>query len=206
MIEESYMIAAGCLEGTAILWVDVMNKACNQYGITSDECIAMFLAQTSVESNNFSELVESLNYNAQGLQKYFPYHFPTELSAQLYANQPERIANLVYAGHIGNGPESSGDGWKFRGRGLIQITGRANYVAFSLKQFGDVRLIQDPTPLEQIEMASMSAAWYWNTHSLNQYADAKMIETTTKIINGGLNDLSLRKAHWLSIRSSMGLT
>lgn len=138
-----------------------------------------FLAQVGHESAEFHTVVENLNYSAEGLHATWSSRFPTVESAIPYARQPEKIANFVYANKNGNGSEASGDGWKYRGRGLIQITGAANY-----KDFG--RLVE-PSYLETPQGAVESACWFWDKHSLNTSADTKDMLTITKKINGGLN-------------------
>lgn len=136
-------------------------------------------------------VVENLNYSADALRRTWPSRFMPELAMQV-SRQPERIANIVYGGRMGN--VEPGDGWKYRGRGLIQITGRDNYAACSKALFGDDRLLRNPELLEQPEWACMSAAWFWDSRGLNSLADKGDIVGITKKINGGTNGLEDRKA------------
>ncbi len=158
---------------------------------------AHFLAQTAHESGGFLRVLENLNYSAVGLRATFPKYFKTDTDAALYARQPERIANRVYASRIGNGPEESGDGWKYRGRGLIQVTGRDNYRACSVTVYADDRLLTQPELLERPDGAVASACWYWHSRSLNVPADKDDLEAVTRKINGGLTGLEDRR-HWLA--------
>lgn len=155
--------------------------------------LSHFLGQCAHESGNFQFTRENLNYSANGLLKTFPRHFTTLEDATKYARQPERIANKIYANRIGNGPESSGDGWKFRGRGFIQLTGRANYMAFD--SMVQENLIDLPD-LVATKYPLLSAAWFWNTRRLNSIADTgsddAVIHTITRRVNGGLHGLSDR--------------
>lgn len=146
---------------------------------------AAFLAQIVHESMSFQAVKENLNYSAQGLLRVFPYYFKSMEQANAYARQPEKIANLVYGNRLGNGPPSSGEGWRYRGRGLIQVTGKENYMHCG-NALG-VDLIADPEYLETPEGAPRSAGWYWSSRGLNQYADNSDMETITRRINGGLN-------------------
>jgi len=112
-------------------WFESLSKILPQYDINTPERIAAFISQCAHESGNFARLNENLNYSAEALQKVWPRHFPNKEIAEQYARQPEKIANRAYANRMGNGDESSGDGWKYRGRGLIQLTGFTNYSAFA---------------------------------------------------------------------------
>lgn len=152
--------------------------------------VRMFLAQTSEESGRFTQFTENLNYSAPRLQVVWPSHFTTE-SAPLYAYQPEKLANYIYAKRLGNGNEASGDGWKFRGRGLIQLTGRTLYTMFanSLKMNVDQVTTYMDTPLGAVE----SACWYWiQIAKVNQYALRIDVPKVTIIINGGSINLQER--------------
>ncbi|MCX7109916.1 MAG: glycoside hydrolase family 19 protein [Proteobacteria bacterium] len=162
-----------------------------KYAIDTPLRVAHFLAQTGHESAGFREFVENLNYSASGLQGTFPKYFH-QVSTAAYAHNPEKIANHVYADRMGNGNEASGDGWKFRGRGMIQLTGRENYTAFSKHSGKDA--IQDPDFLSTPEGAAESAAWYWLERNINKPADADDVVEVTKLINGGTLGLDERKA------------
>jgi len=177
-------------------WFDLLNTILPDFEINTLPRVAGFLAQCGHESNNFTILHENLNYSAERLHEVFPRHFPTLAAAEPYNRQPERIANKIYGGRMGNGNESSGDGYKFRGRGILQITGRDNYKACSLYLFGDERLLDDPSYLETKEGAVRSACWFWNTHRLNNLADEGNIKEMTQKINGGSLGLDDRKARY----------
>lgn len=175
----------------------------DEYDIDTPRRIAAFIAQCAHESGGFVFLKENLNYRWQTLRKVFPRYFPTDELAQQYAARPHRqeaIANRVYASRMGNGDEASGDGWRFCGRGLIQLTGRSNYQAFADSLEMDINDV--PAYLATFEGAAQSACWFWETNKLNQWADAGDILTLTKRINGGtigLNDRIKHYNHALSI-------
>ena len=166
-------------------------EACIEWGIDTPVRLAAFLAQIAHESGQLRILAENLNYSVEALLRVFPRHFDVSQAAA-YARQPERIANRVYASRMGNGAEVSGDGWRYRGRGLIQLTGRDNYAACGKALALD--LIVQPELLEQPIAAARSAAWFWHRHDLNRFADTHDIESITRRINGGLTGLDDRKA------------
>lgn len=152
---------------------------------------AHFLAQIAHESSWFRYNKENLNYRYDRLLVIFKKYFKTEEIAQRYARKPEMIANRVYANRMNNGDEASGDGWKYRGRGLIQLTGKANYQEYS-KDRG-IDFVGNPDQVAEPKWALDSAAWFWTKRSLNQYADKDDVLTITKRINGGTNGLADRK-------------
>lgn len=170
-----------------------------RFGITSPVRAAAFLAQAGHESSQLTRLVESLNYSARGLAATWPSRYrsadgkPNALALNL-ARHPQAIANNTYASRNGNGDEASGDGWRYRGRGLLQITGRSNYraAAAGLGQ----PLEAEPELLEQPEWAALSAAWWWATHGLNELADRGEFAAITRRINGGLIGQAERMALW----------
>jgi putative chitinase len=172
---------AGSVAG---VFVSALNTAMGKYQIITPQRIAAFLAQVGHESGQLLHLVENLNYGAPGLLATWPSRFTPELAAQA-ARNPEQIANIVYASRLGNGPAATGDGWKFKGRGLIQITGWVNYQACGAALALD--LLTQPELLEQPIYAALSAAWFWQANGLNSLADAGQFEAITKKINGGLN-------------------
>jgi len=176
--------------------------AMEEFEIETDEQIAMFLAQCAHESNYFQAKTENLNYSADGLNRIFPKYFARAgRDANAYSRKPEKIANVVYSNRMGNGDEASGDGWRFRGRGFIQLTGKSNY-----EECGEdleVDLVSNPDYLETIEGAARSAAWFWWNHDLNKYADKHDIVGCTKKINGGTIGLEERKENWESILKSL---
>ena len=162
-------------------WAEPLQAVFDKYGMNTPIRQASFIGQCQHESNNFKTLEENLHYSAAGLMRVWPSRFPSADVANQYANNPEKIANKVYAGRMGNTEE--GDGWAYHGRGLIQLTGRDNY-----KNCGDalgLALITNPELLAMPKGACLSAGWFWNKHGLNELADAKDFETMTKRINGG---------------------
>lgn len=171
-------------------WIDAINLTFETFGIETPEQQASFLGQCAHESNNFTALVENLNYKAESLCKVWPKRFPTLEAAQPYNRNPEAIANHVYAGRMGNGDEDSGDGFAFRGRGLIQLTGRANYRACG-EALG-VDLEGNPDWVSSPQYAALSAGWFWHTHGLNNIAAD--VTAVTKKINGGTLGLEDRVA------------
>lgn len=183
-------------------WFDVLDAVLPKFAINTLPRVAAFLAQCGHESNNFTILQENLNYSAERLRAVFPRYFPTVAAAEPYNRQPEKIGNKIYGGRMGNGDEASGDGYKFRGRGILQVTGHDNYKACSLSLFGDERLVDDPSYLQTKEGAVQSACWFWNTRNLNALADADDIKEMTRKINGGylgLDDRMARYEHAVSV-------
>lgn len=177
-------------------WYDVLVKNLPDYQITTPNRVAQWLAQIAHESGDFRLLTENLNYGAKGLRATFPKYFPTDQLANSYARQPERIANRVYGGRMGNGPEASGEGWRFRGRGLIQITGKSNYTACSQALYGDLVLLDYPEILTEPDGAVRSACWYWTYRKINDPADTADTVECTRRINGGTNGLDDRLARY----------
>jgi putative chitinase len=175
-------------------WYDALRQLLPQYEINTSERIAAFLAQCAHESGGFVFIKENLNYRWQSLRKVFPKYFPTDALAQQYEKQPEKIANRVYANRMGNGPEESGDGYKFCGRGLIQVTGRENYSWFAASL--QITPEEASEYMETFEGAAQSACWFWESNNLNQWADKQDILTLTKRINGGTIGLEDRKKHY----------
>ena len=195
MITENLLMESGaCSQMMANIWFKPLNDAADQYEINTDKRVAMFIAQLGHESGSFQYTVENLNYSSAGLMSVFNRYFPNLQVANAYARQPEKIANRVYANRMGNGDEASGDGWKYRGRGLIQLTGKDNYTAFSMATSVDALI--HPELLEQAEAAALSAGWFWNTRHLNDFCDTGDIITVTKRINGGTNGLDDRQARY----------
>lgn len=165
-----------------------LNTYMSKYGITTEEQQNMFLAQSSHESGGFRVMIENLNYSEQGLKTIFGKYF-TGIQAQLWARKPELIANKVYANRMGNGDALSGDGWRYRGRGYIQLTGKNNYQKFA-ESIG--KSIDDTVKyLETMEGAVESACWFWKTNNLNSVSHDILL--CTKKINGGTNGLAHRK-------------
>lgn len=178
-------------------WHEALEQLLPDYDINTPTRIAAFVAQCSHESGGFRVLKENLNYKPETLRKIFPKYFPTPDLASAYCSMPnkqEAIANRVYANRMGNGDEHSGDGYRYCGRGLIQLTGKDNYT-----RFADSLQISPEEVSEYLatfEGAAQSACWFWETNNLNQWADAHDITTLTKRINGGTIGLSDRMKHY----------
>lgn len=172
--------------------IDEIPETAKNFNITTPLRLAHFLAQCAHESGNFRFVYENLNYSAEGLRRIFPKHFPGNLS-QTYARQPERIANRAYASRMGNGNEASGDGWKYRGRGYIQLTGKSNYTIFNTVVKEDV--VNNPD-LVATKYPLMSAAFFFDRNNLwvicDRGFDDRTITMVTRRVNGGVNGLDDR--------------
>lgn len=171
-----------------------LNLILPKYDIDTKNRIASFLAQCGHESGEFNRFTENLNYSAEGLCKTWPKRFPTLESAKPYARNPEKIANKVYSGRMGNGNEKSGDGWKYKGRGAIQLTGKENYTKFA--KFLNKTLDETVSYCETLNGSIESACYFWEINNLNIWADIPDMETLTKKINGGLTGLEDRIRHF----------
>jgi putative chitinase len=174
-------------------WYDAVSRILPDYEINTVPRVAAFLAQCAHESANFTALKENLNYTAASLSRVWPSRFPPAIAEQ-YAHNQEMIANRAYCDRMGNGPESSGDGWRYAGKGLIQLTGKDNYTRFA--ESIETPVEQLPEYLGTFEGAVQSACWFWETNGLNQFADAGDILTLTKRINGGTIGLEERTQHY----------
>ena len=171
-------------------WHHSVHVMLPKYEINTAARVASFIAQCAHESLNWTVLQENLNYRWTSLRKVFPKYFPTDALAKSYAHQQMQIANRVYANRMGNGGEASGDGYRYRGRGLIQLTGKNNYRAF-----GDsigMELADVPDYLTTFDGALESACWFWTINDLNSYADSGDIKAQSRRINGGYNGLADR--------------
>jgi putative chitinase len=170
-------------------------KAAAAFYKLSPNRAAHFFAQTAHESGNFKAFSENLNYSAKGLRGVFRKYFPTDALANAYARQPQKIANRVYANRMGNGPESSGDGWKFRGRGALQLTGHDNYQAFA--NYVNRPDVMTNPDLVAGELCFESALWFFDRNKLwgicDQGVNDGAILALTKRINGGTHGLDDRK-------------
>ena len=178
-------------------WHHALEQLFPDYEIDTPKRMAAFIAQCAHESGGFMVLKENLNYKAPSLRKLFSKYFPTDELAQQYASKPnkqEAIASRIYASRMGNGDEASKEGFKFCGRGLIQLTGRSNYQAFADSL--EMNIDDVPEYLATFEGAAQSACWYWETNNLNQWADKSDLITLTKRINGGLIGIEDRKKHY----------
>ena len=176
-------------------YIEPINTVAEYYEMNVNPArLAGFLAQTAHESGGYNFIKENLNYSAKGLMSTFKKYFPTEDLAKQYERKPEKIANRVYGNRMSNGPEESGDGYRFCGRGLIQLTGRANYTKFA--QDLEMSLEDTVAYLETPNGAVASAGWFWDNNKLNQYCDSGDFVTLTKRINGGTIGLEDRKHHY----------
>ena len=187
---EQMVEAFDCHEADAAKYCDALNEAMQEFEIDTAPRIAMFLAQCCHESAHVRLVQENLHYKAESLTKVFHKYFPDMDTANDYAKQPEKIANRVYGNRMGNGDEGSGDGWKYHGRGLIQLTGHDNYHACG-EAIG-VDLLSNPDYLATPEGATKSAAWFWHKNNLNHFADNDDIVGCTKRVNGGTIGLEER--------------
>ena len=216
MVTVKNIVAAGVKQATAEKWVDAVAAACKEFHINTPQRVAGFLSQCAHESGGFERLQENLNYSADGMAGIWPRRFavlgpdgkpakkdgknqPNKFALALH-RKPEMIANVVYANRMGNGPTESGEGWKFRGRGLKQLTGKDNHRACSAGL--GVDLVENPDLLLEPVYAARSAAWFWATNKCNTFADAGDIEGLTKRINGGLIGIDDRKKRYASAMSS----
>lgn len=178
-------------------WHHALEQLLPEYEINTPQRIAAFIAQCAHESGGFMVLKENLNYKAATLRKIFPKYFPTDAMAAEYAAKPnkqEAIANLVYANRMGNGGPETGDGYRYCGRGLIQLTGKSNYSWFAASL--DIPVEEAAEYLQTFEGAAQSACWFWETNNLNRFADAGDIKGLTKAINGGYIGLEDRIKHY----------
>lgn len=183
-------------------YIDALQVAMVRYNINTLNRSRAFLAQVGHESGQLSNVVENLNYSAETLRSVFGKYFKTNTEAEKYAHNPEAIANIVYANRMGNGDTTSGDGWKYRGRGLIQLTGKNNYDKATNEMYAlplGVDFVNEPDLLTTPEYAAQSAAWYWETNGLNALSDqlggvddTNVFKHITKRINGGYNGLQDR--------------
>ena len=192
------------------VWTRALNAACDRFEISSPARLAAFLAQTAHESNGFTRLDENLNYSAERILAVWPKRFPPseDDERRACARNPERLANVVYARRMGNGDKASGDGWRFHGRGIIQITGRGNYRACGLGLGLDLEAT--PERVLDREIAALSAAWFWETRGCNELADDTSeddddedFERITVIINGGRSGLADRRAYWARAQQAL---
>lgn len=176
-------------------YVEPLNTVADYYEMTQHPTrLAGFLSQVAHESGGFNAVIENLNYSAKGLMTTFKKYFPTEDIAKQYERKPEKIANRVYANRMKNGDEASGDGFKFRGRGLIQLTGRDNYTRFA--EALDMDIDSTIAYLETPNGAVASAGWFWDNNKLNAICDRNDFVLLTKRINGGTIGLEDRKHHY----------
>lgn len=181
--------AVGVPAGQSSNWLPYVEETCDRFRIIGHLRQAAFLAQLSHESGRFTILEENLRYSATGLRVIFPKYF-TEAEAETFAKRPEAIANRVYANRMGNGDEASGDGWRFRGRGLIQLTGRHNYRAAGTSL--GAAFEAEPDMVSRMHWAALTAGWFWDQKELNALADVGDMVGITRRINGGSIGLESR--------------
>jgi len=178
-------------------WHEALAQLLPDYDINTPQRIAAFIAQCAHESGEFMKIKENLNYKAASLRALFSKYFPNDELAMAYASKPnkqEAIANRIYASRMGNGDEKSGDGYRYCGRGLIQLTGKSNYQNFADSLEMDVEDV--PEYLATFEGAAQSACWFWESNNLNRFADKGDIKGLTKAINGGYIGLEDRIKHY----------
>ena len=183
--------------------VGALDAAMRRFEIATPARMAAFCAQLAHESGQLQRWTENLSYRWERLRQVFPKYFPSDAEARPFDRKPERIANRVYANRMGNGPEASGDGWRYRGRGPIQLTGKDNYRACG--QGIGVDLVDDPDLLVTPEPGCLAAAWFWARNGLNALADAGDFVTITRRINGGLNGLAERREFWERAKAVFGV-
>ena len=183
--------------------VGALDAAMRRFEISTPARVAAFCAHLAHESGQLQRWTENLSYRWERLRQVFPKYFPSDAEARPFDRKPERIANRVYANRMGNGPEASGDGWRYRGRGPIQLTGKDNYRACG--QGIGVDLVDDPDLLATPEPGCLAAAWFWARNGLNALADAGDFVTITRRINGGLNGLAERREFWERAKAVFGV-
>lgn len=193
-LEQLYKINGNLNKNECEYYLESLNVVLPNKEINTSLRLCHFLAQIIHESGHFKYKSENLNYSAKALRSVFGKYFKTDAIANEYARKPEKIANRVYANRMGNGDEASGDGWKYRGRGLIQLTGKCNYDACG-KAIGLDLLCNPDLLTESAEASVLAACWFWNKNNLNQLADKDDVVTITKRINGGTNGLEDRKSN-----------
>jgi putative chitinase len=195
-------VVPGIAVSKAAEFTNALNAAMQEFSINTPLRQAAFIAQTAHESMGYSVFVENLNYSAKTLSATWPRRFTTDIAGG-YARKPEKIANCAYANRLGNGNETSGDGWRYRGRGVIQVTGRDNYRACGIALGLD--LIHSPEVLEQPLTAFRSGAWFWNSRSLNILADKGDFVGITRKINGGTLGLDDRMKYYRKAKATLGI-
>jgi putative chitinase len=173
-------------------WAQALSEVLPNHNITTRLSLASFISQCAVESAQFNIIEENLNYSAEALMRTWPSRFTSRTTADAFARNPRMIANKVYSNRMGNGSEDSGEGWKYRGRGLIQVTGKNNYTACSRFMFGDLRLLDTPELLTATNRNALeSACWFWVSNDLNKHSGD--VGRTTRIVNGGTHGIDERR-------------
>jgi putative chitinase len=211
--EQQLRMVLGVAEGDPrpAMWTAHLNQCMAACEISTPDRQSAFLGQVLHESGGLKSLEEALSYSAARLRQVWPRRFTSDEQAAAYSHQPEKLANYVYAGRMGNGDEASGDGWKYRGRGLIQLTGRDNYARFAADM--QVDALANPDLLLQPQMAALTAGWFWTSHNLNFLADQAtgpdadaQFLTLTKRINSAADGLASRMAFWRRARQALATT
>ena len=187
-------------------FVASFNMWAHSFGIDANHRrVAMFLAHTLFESNYLKAAEENLNYSVEGLLKTFPKYFKTQAEAEDYARKPQKIANKVYANRMGNGDEASGDGWRYRGRGFIQLTGKYNYSEFSKYDLCTKNVLNEPDCVSKYFLNQLSAMWFWDRNNINYWADIDDVAKCTRLINGGTNGLNTRQLLYRRFSREFGI-
>ena len=198
---------------SAYSFVAYFNMYAIHFGITKKAQVVHFLAQVMNESGALKATSENMNYSAQRLMQVWPSRFKTLEQAEQYAHNPEKLANNVYANRMGNGNEQSGDGWRYRGRGLIGLTGKLNYADFNKCDLITEDVLKHPEKVADYPLCLMSALWFWEKYNLNDLADMdlggsngeRIVEKITKKVNGGLVGISQRKYYYRRFAKEFGL-
>ena len=186
-------------------YVASFNMWAQTFGINKNsKRVAMYLAQTLYESNYLKATAENLNYSAEGLLKTWPNRFTAE-KAKAYERQPQKIANYVYANRMGNGNEASGDGWKYRGRGYLQLTGKNQYIAFSKYDLCTQNVVNNPDAVAKYFLNQMASMWFWEKNGLNDISDSGDVTKVTAVINGGKLGLNTRQLLYRRFSKEFGI-
>ena len=178
------------------VWFRTFSEYFPKFEITTPERVAGFITQCQQDTKSFNLLEEDLNLNSVGLRRLYPRHFPIDALSEKYANNPSAIANKIYSNKYGNGDEASGEGWKYRRRGLLPLVGKSNYENCSTELFGDTRLVETPDLAATPEYAVLVACWFWNSGNLNRWCDEGNIPMLTRKANGFATGLDLKIAKW----------
>lgn len=193
-------------------FVASFNMYAFHFGLTTKKRIAMYLAQVFTESGALKATSENMNYSASRLMQVWSSRFKTLEQAKLYANNPEKLANNVYANRMGNGNEVSGDGWKYRGRGYIGLTGRANYADFNEYDLCSVDVMENPDKVSDFPLNQICAMWFWEKYKLNELADMyngsngnDVVRKITKKVNGGTIGLAERQYYFKRFAREFGI-
>lgn len=194
-------------------FVAYYNMYAIHFGLTTKARVVHFLAQTFNESGALKAADENMNYSAERLMQVWPSRFKTIEKAREYAHNPEKLANYVYGNRMGNGDEKSGDGWRYRGRGLVGLTGKTNYSDFNRFDLCTEDVIKHPEKVSEYPLSLVSAMWFWDRYNLNSIADLdvggtmgeQIVERITKKVNGGLIGISQRKYYYRRFAKEFGL-